>query len=292
MAGTIWITGAERLRVSAAGGTITSTAPPRAVWHTVEAPAGTREMWTRIQKVLTDKSAEPQVLYDPVTDWLGQFIPLNLSGRALQNDGATKTNRTGRVCIQIEVMGYAAKPFTTGWKPGPNFRALMSALRSWGIPDAWPSGPPPRFIANPPHNVPEDERSRSIWLTKGGHYSHSQIPGNTHGDPGGISTAALFAAGKATTPPKGTTVSLTPAEIQAVADAVWAKTLGASSASDCAQKSRVAAEKWGDAGQLTVKVNNIGSDVQLVATDLNTMKTDVAAIKADVAAIKAAVEAG
>lgn len=195
MAGTIWITGAERLPVSAAGGTITSTAPPRAVWHTVEAPAGTREMWTRIQKVLTDKSAEPQVLYDPLTDWLGQFIPLNLSGRALKNDGTTKTNRTGRVCIQIEVMGYAAKPFTTGWKPGPNFRALMAALRSWGIPEVWPSGPPPKFIADPPHNVPEDERSRTIWLSKAGHYSHSQIPGNTHGDPGGIDTAALFTKG-------------------------------------------------------------------------------------------------
>lgn len=279
MTGTIWIDGAERLAVSAPGGTITSTAPPRAVWHTVEAPAGTREMWIRIQKVLTDKSAEPQILYDPLTDWLGQFIPLNLSGRALQNDGTTKTNRVGWVCIQIEVMGYAAQPFTTGWKPGPNFRALMAALRSWGIPEVWPSGPPPKFVADPPHNVPEDERSRTIWLSKGGHYGHSQIPGNIHGDPGGISPVALFTEG--TTP----MAALTPAEIDAIATAVWNKALGPSSASDCAQKARVAAEKWADDGTLTTKLNIAGSDVQMALANIAEMRVVVDAIKTKVDAL-------
>jgi hypothetical protein len=198
--GTLWIPGAERLKPSAAGGTITSTAPPRVVWHTTEAPSGSFESMVR---VLTNKSAEPQILWDPVTDRLGQFFALNQSGRALKNDGATRTNRVGRVCIQIEVIAYSSKSFTDYWKPGPNFRNLMAAIRSWGIGDVWPSGPPPKFVAvgTGGYNSPEDERSRTIWTTKGGHYGHSQIPGNDHGDPGGISVSKLFAAGKTPTTP-------------------------------------------------------------------------------------------
>lgn len=195
MTGTIWIPGAERIEPSRPGGVITSKAPPRVVWHTTEADPGTSTIWAAMVRVLCDKSAEPQVLYDPLTDRLGQFMPLDVAGRALRNDGSTLTNRVGEVNIQIEVIGRAAKPFTTYWKPGKNFRALMAALRSHGIPDTWPAGAPPRFIASPPHNEPESPRSRAIWLNKGGHYSHSQIPGNDHGDPGAIDIKALFAAG-------------------------------------------------------------------------------------------------
>jgi hypothetical protein len=215
MAGTIWIPGAERITPSLPGGEITSDAPPRVVWHTTQNPSGDPHQWSNVIGTLRSKNAEPQVIYDPVSDRLGQFIPLNLSGRALKNDGATKTNRVGKVCIQVEVIAYAEKPFTTYWKPGPNFRALMAAIRSWGIPDAWPSGPPPSFIASPPHNVPEDERSRTIWLGKGGHYGHSHVPANNHGDPGAINTSALFAAGKATTPTPATPPTL-PAEAKDV----------------------------------------------------------------------------
>jgi hypothetical protein len=217
MAGTIWIPGAERLHASAPGGTITSTAPPRVVWHTVEAPAGKDSTFASMIRVLTGKSAEPQVLYDPVTDRLGQFIPLDLSGRALKNDGATKTNRTGRVCIQIEVMGYSAHPFTDTWKPGPNFRNLMAAIRSWGIPDAWPSGPPPKYIDGR-GNVPADERSRTIWLGKAGHYGHSQVPGNSHGDPGAINTSKLFAAAKTTAPTPAAPPKTAPLETEVTLD--------------------------------------------------------------------------
>jgi hypothetical protein len=121
----------------------------------------------------------------------------------LKNDGSTQTNRVGRVCIQIEVIAYSDRPFTAYWKPGKNFKALVAALKSWGIPvDVWPAGPPPRFIASPPHNVPENDRDRKTWLTKGGYFSHSQIPANDHGDPGGIDVDKFAAAGKATVPAK------------------------------------------------------------------------------------------
>jgi hypothetical protein len=202
MAGTLWIPGAERITPSSPGGTITSTAPPRVVWHATEAQPGTSAVWTSMIRVLTNKGAEPQVLYDPVTDRLGQFMPLNVSGRALKNDGTTRTNRVGKVCIQVEVIAYSAKPFTAYWKPGPNWRALMAAIRSWGIPDVQPAGAFPVFIESPPHNVPESSRSRTTWTTKGGHFCHAQIPGNDHGDPGGVSFSAMLAAGKASTPAK------------------------------------------------------------------------------------------
>lgn len=195
--GTVWIPGAERITPSRPGGTITSTAPPRVVWHTTEADPGTASVWAAMIRVLRNKEAEPQVLYDPLTDRLGQFMPLNVSGRALRNDGTYQTNRIGRVCIQVEVIGRSAKPFTAYWKPGPNFRAFMAAIKSWGVIDQWPAGAPPRFIADPPHNEPESPRSRKIWLNTGGHYGHSQIPGNDHGDPGAIDTKKLFAAGAA-----------------------------------------------------------------------------------------------
>lgn len=197
---TIWIPGIARLPVSRPGGGIVSKAAPRVVWHTVEATPGSASAWTGAIRTLNEKSAEPHILYDPVDDRIGQFLALNTSARALRNDGGTLTNRVGRACIQIEVVARSAVPFTTYWRPGPNFAALMAAIHSWTIPDIWPAGAPPVFIANPPHNVPESPRSRDIWLTHGGHYGHSQIPGNDHGDPGAISPRALFAA--ANQPPK------------------------------------------------------------------------------------------
>lgn len=84
------------------------------------------------------------------------------------------------------------------------------------------------------------------------------------------------------TPPKGTPVALTTTEIQAIADAVWAKMLGPSTANDCAQKSRTAAEKWADDGTLTTKLNTAGSDIQMVSANLNELRTVVDQIKTKV----------
>ena len=185
MGGPQWITGAERLTPSAPGGAMSEGpgGPPRVIWHTTEGAN-----FDVMRRVLTDKGAEPHVLYDPASDRLGQFLPLNVSGRAVKNAGSVRNNRVGLVCIQVEVCGYAAHPFTDTWRPGPNFAALMAAIRAWGIPDVWPAGPPPAYPRG------SDPRSMSAWLTRGGHYSHSQIPGNDHGDPGAIDIAAIFAA--------------------------------------------------------------------------------------------------
>lgn len=196
MTGSLWVPGAQRLTPSAGGGTITSDAPPRVVWHTTEAPSGEPHMFGRMHDVLTDKSAEPHILIDPITDRMGQYFPLSLSGRALKNDtDGTRNNRVGEVCIQIEVIGYAADPFTNDWRPGPNWNNLLRAIRSWGIPDALPAGPPPPYPG--PSNRP-----RTTWRTVGGHYAHANIPGNSHGDPGAINMSKIFALGKDVSEPE------------------------------------------------------------------------------------------
>ncbi|MFF4952276.1 peptidoglycan-binding protein LysM [Streptomyces chattanoogensis] len=185
--GTIWIPGAERLGDGSIGGAMDSPSRPgRVVWHTTESGAGDAA-FNSVEHYLRQISAEPHIIYDPTTDRIGQFGPLSESARALKNDGSTRTNRTGKVCIQIEVLGCAGKPFTGYWKPGKNFRALMAAIRSWGIPDAFP-------IGSPAATASACKRDRDVWLSTGGHYGHCNVPGNDHWDPGAIDTKALFAA--------------------------------------------------------------------------------------------------
>ncbi|MET9126906.1 peptidoglycan-binding protein LysM [Streptomyces sp. NPDC004528] len=204
--GEIWIKEAERLGKGTIGGAMDSpSAPGRVVWHTTESGHGDAS-FVNVGKYLSDEAYEPHILYDPTTDRLGQYGPLNQSARALKNDGITRTNRTGKVCIQVEVLAKAATPFTGYWKPGPNFRALMRAIRSWGVPDVFPMGALAGRYADP-----AAKRDRNIWATKGGHYGHCNIPGNDHWDPGNISKTALFAAAPVTSTKPPTTTPTKPA---------------------------------------------------------------------------------
>lgn len=190
MTGTVWIPEAEDLTAVGTSGTMLG-GPPRAVWHTTEAPSGFSSAgasyFDLMHRVLTGKLAEPHILYDPLTDRMGQYFALDRSSRSLRNDdvSGTSTNKTGTACIQIEVVGYASRPFTDYWKPGPNFAALMRAIRSWGIPDEWPAGAMS-------HSGEGVSRSLTTWKTRAGHYGHCHVPGNTHWDCGGIDQEALF----------------------------------------------------------------------------------------------------
>ncbi|WP_406160998.1 peptidoglycan-binding protein LysM [Streptomyces canus] len=194
--GEIWIKEAERLGDGSIGGDMdTPSLPGRVVWHTTESGQGNAS-FDAVGRYLMSIGAEPHFLYDPSTDRLAQYGPIDKSARALKNDGSTRTNRTGRVCVQIEVLGRAGSPFTRTWKPGPNFKALMRAIRSWGVPDVFPMG----SLASQ-YGDPTAKRTRSTWLTKGGHYGHCNIPGNDHWDPGKIDVTALFAAAPVTSTP-------------------------------------------------------------------------------------------
>ncbi|MFD9249519.1 peptidoglycan-binding protein [Streptomyces bottropensis] len=194
-AGPAYIAGAVRFGGQAIGGAMDSpNKPPRTVWHTTESPAG-GNYFASIAAYLIRAGAEPQVIYCPATDRLGQFGPLTQSGRALRNDGAYRVNRTGKVCIQVEVLGYAKSPWTTGFDPAkkPNYRKLIAAARAHGVPDVWPVGKPPATAAA------ATRRPKETWENKGGNYGHSQIRGQNHWDPGGIDTSIV--PGKPATPP-------------------------------------------------------------------------------------------
>ncbi|MER6249394.1 peptidoglycan-binding protein [Streptomyces griseorubiginosus] len=188
-AGPAYISGVTRFGDQIIGGAMDYPSnPPRAVWHTTESPAGAN-YFTSIAAYLIRVGSEPQVIYDPVTDKLGQFGPLTQSARALQNDGARRTNREGKVCIQVEVLGKAASPWTKGFDPSskPNYQRLIAAMRAHGIPDVWPAGAPLATAAA----VAKKTRSKTTWQSKGGHFSHGQVPSNSHWDPGAIDTSIV-----------------------------------------------------------------------------------------------------
>lgn len=188
-AGPSYVTGAVKFGDQSIGGAMDYPGnPPRVVWHTTESPSGAG-YFTSVAAYLIRVASEPQVIYDPASDKIGQFGPLTQSARALQNDGSRRTNREGRVCIQVEVLGKAASPWTKGFDPSakPNFKKLLSAARAHGVPDAWPAGKPLATATA----VAKATRDRATWQSKGGHFSHGQVPGNSHWDPGAIDTAIV-----------------------------------------------------------------------------------------------------
>jgi hypothetical protein len=195
VSGPAYIDGAVRFGDQSIGGAMDHPeSGPRVTWHTTESPAG-RSYFYSVAAYLIRVASEPQVIYDPDSDLIGQFGPLSQSARALRNDGARRTNREGRVNIQVEVLGRAKTPWTTGFDPAkkPNYRKLLTAARAHGVPDVWPAGDPPAYPSG------KSARSRTVWQSKAGHYAHAQVPGNDHGDPGAIDTS--ITPGKAPSAP-------------------------------------------------------------------------------------------
>jgi len=106
------------------------------------------------------------------------IIDTSVAARALANpSGGVETNRDS--AIQIEVVAFAGRP--------KNIATLknVAKLCRWieathGVPKVWPNGFPRVGSRDPGgHN-----RNPSNWNGKGGHYGHSQVPENTHWDPG------------------------------------------------------------------------------------------------------------
>jgi hypothetical protein len=187
MSASDWLAGATRIEGSGSGAM--TGGPPRWVWHTYE--AGYSLTAANGARGLISAGNDVHFTFHPISGEVVQILPASAGGKGLLNAaGGVQTNRMGTVCIQVEVIARAARPWTldlTG--AGRRGLALLVGFaRAHGIPDVWPAGPPPAY---PPGS---GNRSPSIWTSRAGHYGHSQVPENDHGDPGALDVRALFAA--------------------------------------------------------------------------------------------------
>lgn len=154
-------------------GMFSSHAPFRIVHHMTEGKsyAGARSTY-KLKKNDPHFTVDGKVIY--------QHIDTSNVARALRNDeGGTETNRLN--AVQIEVVG------STCLSKHADALESLEKLCRWiegehGVPQAWPNGLPRpcKDNADPGgHN-----RDLTTWQKRGGHYGHSQVPENTHYDPG------------------------------------------------------------------------------------------------------------
>jgi hypothetical protein len=124
----------------------------------------------------------PHILWDPFTGEIAQFVPADSRSKSLvDSPGGTRTNRAGRVVIQIEALFFPhcrvnGKVYATlADTPCLGWDRLHAWVRSWGVPDEWPMGRPTDFTSH---------RDEHTWETRGGWYAHAHVPENSHQDPG------------------------------------------------------------------------------------------------------------
>lgn len=139
----------------------------KCVWHTSESDPGS------IQGVVNwvqQQGSQYTLVWDPTTGEVVQLLPADVGARALKNDGSFPTNRYGDICIQVCVVGRAAKNPLTKGKPMKGRRELLKWIDKWGVPRA---------------ALPQTRRSRRVWK-RSGHTTHKACPGNDHVDPGKV----------------------------------------------------------------------------------------------------------
>jgi hypothetical protein len=117
-----------------------------------------------------------------------QHIDTTGAARALRNaQGGVETNRFS--AIQIEVVGFAGR-----LKSRPTLENVAQLCRwieqAHGIPQTWPAGFPRTAVNG--QDPGGHNRNPVTWATHGGHYGHSQVPENTHWDPGYTQQEATF----------------------------------------------------------------------------------------------------
>ncbi len=178
--------GATQIPANADGGPMLG-GPPRAVWHTTESDPHETSA-SSIARYLNRVNYQCHLVWNPISGEVVQIVSAHRAGRALENEsGGVETNQQGRVCIQIEVVGRAEDPFTDG--PCNGLSGILDWLDSWSIPPEFPAGEP---LPYPDSYGNNGQRDVSTWLDRGGHYGHSQVPENQHGDPGAIDTGRIL----------------------------------------------------------------------------------------------------
>jgi hypothetical protein len=147
--------------------------PYKIVHHTTEGPTYETARHTyKAKKVDPHFTVTGSVVY--------QHIDTSMSARALKNaPGGVQTNRDS--AVQIEVVGYAARPKDAGTLK-TTARLCRWIEKEHHIPQQWPNGPT-RWSENGKdpggHN-----RNAANWNDRSGHFGHSQVPENSHWDPG------------------------------------------------------------------------------------------------------------
>lgn len=198
--GPAWMPGAKRHNGSWGSSNPYAGGKPKVIWHTTESDPGSTPgnlAWAASQ------GYGPHLWWDPETGELTQSLPATTPATAVADPDGEGTNRWGSVVIQIEVIGRAARaPLAESKLIG--LAEVMDWLRSWGIPDQWPAGVPKGAVSG----------NRGVYApsSPAGHYSHSQIPKNSHVDPGRVDPDRLFSEGD----------DVTPQELrQAIREEVW-----------------------------------------------------------------------
>lgn len=176
----LWMPGATRHSLGNTGAM--SGGPARATWH-ITSNAKDHTFANEFGWFTGGGAGmAPHLLWDPFTGQIAQFFPADSRSLSLQNAGETRTNRTGKYNIQIEIV-FTAGEMVNGKvyhsvreTPCKGLAGIVAWLRSLGIADAWPGGAPTGFV--------RDTVPLNVWVDDGGHYGHNQVPGNTHVDPG------------------------------------------------------------------------------------------------------------
>ena len=204
--GALWLPGAVRSPQPGAVKLDTSL-PARVTWHITSDvdPGKTQPAFAGVSAYLKNAGYCPTIMWDPFTGHVEQYYPANVGARALK-----VWNEDGARHIQIEVL-FSRGAYRNGkqyWTlaetPLKGFTQIVQWLDSHGIPRTWPMGPTPPIGQS-------GTRSVAVWNSKGGHYGHSQVPGNDHTDPGlfpDLGKVPALATGAAA----GTTISIDPLE--------------------------------------------------------------------------------
>ncbi|MFJ3540389.1 hypothetical protein ACIPQA_33720 [Streptomyces sp. NPDC090109] len=164
--------------------------PPKAIAHITwdknasEAKPQAHVSFGRLLAYFTGagRASAPHILWDPFTGQLAQFYPANSRSKSVADKaGGTRTNRAGKVVLQIEAVFfphtiYDGKAYAQLIDtPCKGWAELHRWVKSHGVPDVWPMGRPTSFTSH---------RSEETWAKKGGWYAHAHVPENDHTDPG------------------------------------------------------------------------------------------------------------
>ncbi|MEV7781671.1 peptidoglycan-binding protein [Kitasatospora sp. NPDC088351] len=185
----LWIPGAEVHDVGDHAPT-DQQYPPKAIAHITwdrDATAAAPQDWCDFDSLVgyftgSGAGEAPHIVWDPFSGRIAQLFPADSRSKSLVDaPGGTRTNRAGRVVIQIEAVffpycrynGQVYARLTD--TPCAGWDRLHAWISGWGVPDVWPMGRPVDFTAH---------RDEGVWETRGGWYGHSQVPENDHTDPG------------------------------------------------------------------------------------------------------------